>query len=195
MARKKKLNKKVLMSIFIVAIMVLSAFGFMMSYRTKQKGATEVYNGVELTQTRQGLMMEVNENAVYFNYHPKDLESINMTDNIQSILANTKALIITYDPDSEFAPVMGEIQFDMEQQLLDTEKVYLARGLTNATGYTVPEFTCSNATESMPAVYLKKGEKSELMLDNNCIILTASTEPELQMFYTRILYTIFGVMK
>jgi hypothetical protein len=195
MARKKFLNKKVLMSIFIVSIMVLSAFGFMMSYRTKQGGATEEYNGIPLMQTPKGLMLEVNDNPVYFKYHPKDLEVINMTDDIKSIFVNTEALILTYDPDSEFAPAMGEIQFDMEQQLLDTEKVYLARGLTNATGYAVPSFSCSNATDAMPVLYLKKGEKSELTLDNNCITLTASTEPELEMFYTRILYTIFGVMR
>ena len=36
-ARRNIINKKVLMSIFIAAVMVLSVFGFIMSYQTNRR--------------------------------------------------------------------------------------------------------------------------------------------------------------
>ena|GEM_PF-2875066 len=194
MARKKLLNKKVLMSVFIVAIMILSAFGFMMSYRTSQ-GEKEEYNGFDFIRAPRGLKTKINEQEVYFDYYPQGLENLSMPDDIKAMLKDAKALIVTYDPDSDFATYMAELQFNMEQELSGTGDVYVARGLTNATGTALPEFTCNNATAAMPVLYLKKGEESQIKSEDSCIILTASTEPEMNMFYNKIRYVIYGIMK
>ena len=196
MARKKTINKKVLMSIFIVAIMVLSVFGFMMSYQTNQQSEKlDEYNGHEFKKTSQGFMTELNDEKIYFKYYPGDLEKINISDDAKAILSETEAMFITYDPDSDFASAISELEFDMEQKIQKIGKPIIAKGLTNATDYALPEITCSNATAVMPVLYVKRGEKSEVTSSNNCITLTAETESILNAYYTKLLYITFGVMK
>lgn len=194
MARKKLFHKKVWVSLFIAAIMILSVFGFMMSYQTGQTGGTEEYNGHKLVQTQQGLMTKVNGKEAYFDYYPASLEQLNMSDAIKTELKNSKSFWVTYDPDSDFAQAMAEIQFDMEQNLFDVAEIYVARGLTNAKEYALPEITCANATATMPVIYLKKGEKTQIESTDNCITLTTVTEPELRMYHNKIAYILFGVM-
>lgn len=195
MARKKLFNKKVWVSLFIAAIMILSVFGFMMSYQTNQTGGTEEYNDHKLVQTQKGLMTKINDKEVYFNYYPASLEQLNMSEDIKSELKNTKAVWVTYDPDSDFATAMAEIQFDMEQTLFDVAEIYVARGLTDTKEYALPEVSCANATATMPVLYLKKGNYTEIESIDNCITLTTITEPELKMYYNKILYIILGVMQ
>lgn len=195
MAKKKQSSKKMWISLFIVAIMILSAFGFMLSYQTSETGGTEEYNGHKLVQTQKGLMIKIDGKESYFNYYPASLETLNFSDSIKSELANTKALWVTYDPDSDFAATIAEKQLDMEQKLFDTKEIYIARGLANATGYALPEITCKNATEPMPVLYLKKGNKTTIESAENCITLTAATEQELNLYHAKIMYLILGVMK
>jgi len=195
MARKKLLNKKVLMSIFIVAIMVLSVFGFMMSYQTNQSEKLDEYNGYEFKKTGQGFMTEINNEKIYFKYYPGDLEKINISDDTKAILSETEAMFITYDPDSDFASAIAEIEFDLEQKIQKVGRPVIAQGLTNATEYALPEITCSNATKVMPVLYVKRGKTSEITASNNCITLTAETESILNAYYAKVLYVIFGVMK
>ncbi len=195
MARKKLINKKVLMSIFIVAIMVLSAFGFMMSYQTNQSEKLDEYNGHEFKKTGQGFMTVINDEKIYFNYYPGDLEKINISDDTKAILSDAEAMFITYDPDSDFAEAIAEIEFDMEQKTEKIGKPFIAKGLTNATDYALPQITCSNATKVMPVLYVKRGKTAEITASNNCITLTAETESILNAYYTKLLYITFGVMK
>lgn len=195
MAKKNKSNKKMMMSLFIIAIMVLSAFGFVMSYQTSQAEKLKPYNGYKFTGTPQGFMTKINDNEFYFKYYPGDIEAINTSVSFKDALKNKKVISVTYDPDSEFASLIAELQFDMEQKFSKYGSIFLTKGLTNATGYTLPEVTCADATEESPVIYFKKGEKSDITAENSCIILEAETEPAMNAYYTKILYVLFGVMK
>ncbi|MBW3004463.1 hypothetical protein KY310_01365 [Candidatus Woesearchaeota archaeon] len=195
MARKKLINKKMLVSLFIIAIMVLSAFGFMLSYQTNQTEKLDEYNGYTFKKTTQGFMTEINDQKVYFSYYPGDLEQVNISEDIAITLSSAEMLLITYDPNSDFAESIAELEFDMEQKTQKVGKPFIATGLTNATDYALPQITCKNATAEVPVIYLKRGKTSEITADNNCITIAAETESILNAFYTKVLYVIFGVMK
>lgn len=195
MARRKLINKKMLVSLFIIAIMVLSAFGFMLSYQTSQAEKLEDYSGHSFKKTAKGYLTEVNSQKLYFDYYPGDLEQINITDDAKAILSQAEVLLITYDPNSDFAESIAEKEFDLEQKTGKTGKPFIAKGLTNTTGYALPKITCNNATAEMPVIYMKRGKKSEIKTDENCVIIEAETESILNAFYAKVLYTIFGVIK
>jgi hypothetical protein len=195
MARRKTINKKMLVSLFIIAIMVLSAFGFMLSYQTNQAEKLDEYNGYNFKKTTQGFMTEINDQKIYFDYYPGDLEQVNVSEDAKAILSKAEVLLVTYDPNSDFAESIAELEFDMEQKTQKTGRPYIAKGLTNATGYALPQITCNNATSETPVIYMKRGEKSEITSSNNCITLAAETESILNAFYTKTTYIIFGVMK
>lgn len=195
MRRRKETNKKMLVSVFIIAIMVLSVFGFMLSYQTNQTEKIESYNGYTFARTNKGFMTKIEGKEFYFDYYPADLETINQTGELLQTLADKKALAITYNPNSELAVRMAEIQFDIEQKTQKKGDIYVTRALTNSTGYALPEITCQNATQAMPVIRLKQGKTTHIQSENNCITLNAGTETELNALYTKTLYTILGVMK
>jgi len=195
MARRKTINKKMLVSLFIIAIMVLSAFGFILSYQTNQTEKLEEYNGYSFKKTTKGYLTEINDQKLYFDYYPGDLEQINITDDAKAILSQAEVLVITYDPNSDFAELIAEKEFDLEQKTDKTEKPFIAKGLTNATDYALPQITCANATAEMPVIHMKRGNTSKITAKNNCIILEAETESILNAFYTKVAYIIFGVIQ
>ncbi|MEM4263786.1 MAG: hypothetical protein QW666_02735 [Candidatus Woesearchaeota archaeon] len=190
------INKKMMVSIFIVAIMVLSTFGFMLSYETSG-GQKQEYNGHKLIITEQGIKAKINDKDLYFTYFPTQLEDINMTSNIKDVLKNMKMITITYNPDSEWAEAMAEIQYQAEQTIPEYTDIYVARGVTKAkeNEYTIPEVTCNNATAGAPVLELADGNSTEMIQKENCIIATAESENDFYKVYERILYTILGIME
>ncbi|MBW2985826.1 hypothetical protein KY333_00475 [Candidatus Woesearchaeota archaeon] len=194
MARKKLINKKVLMSLFIVAIMVLSAFGFMMSYQTNQRDKLADYNGFKFSRTQNGLVTKINNQELAFNYYPEDLEQINMSDDAKLLLSGTKVLFVTYDPNSDFASSIAEQQLDMEQKFIKVGDRFLTKGFTNATGYALPQITCANATAAMPVYQIEQSNETKVEVSDNCVILTVASETELNAYHAKVLYLLLGVM-
>jgi hypothetical protein len=194
--RKPLINKKTLISLFIVFVMVLSTFGFILSYQTGG-GQREEYNGHKLTITDQGTMVKLDGKKIYFSNFPTQLEDINMSSELKDALKNAKMLTITYNPGEEWAEAMADVQYQAEQSLPEYTEIYVARGVTNAKdfNYTLPEFTCKNATSGAPVLNLQEGNETELVLKNNCIIASAKSENDFYRMYERILYAILGIME
>lgn len=194
--RKPIINKKMLISLFIVFVMVLSTFGFILSYQTGG-GQREEYNGHKLTITEQGTKVKFNGKSIYFNNFPTQLEDINMSAELKDILKNAKMLTVVYNPGEEWAEAMAEVQYQAEQSLPKYTEIYVARGVTNAKdfNYTLPEFTCKNATAGAPVLKLQEGNETEIILQNNCIIASAESENDFYRIYERILYVLVGIME
>lgn len=195
MARRKRINKKVLMSIFIVAIMVLSVFGFMMSYQTNQQDKLEDYNGFKFSRTQKGIKTNIEGKAFYFNYYPGDLENITIPEEAKLLFSDAKVFFFTYDPESEFASTIAEKQFDMEQKLTKIGSRFITKGFTNSTGYALPQITCANATPAMPVYQIEQCNETKIIIEDNCVKLTAANEFELNAYHTKLLYIFLGVMK
>lgn len=190
------INKKMFLSLFIVAIMVLSTFGFIFSYQTSS-GEKQEYNGHKLTVTEQGVKAKVNDKNIYFTYFPTQLEEINMSASLIDALNNLKMITVVYDPNAEWAGAMADVQYQAEQSIPEHTDVYIARGVTNVTGtdYTIPELTCRNATAGAPILELKEGNQTEIEMKGNCIIATAKSEIDFYRIYERIFYVLIGIMK
>lgn len=190
-------NKKMMVSIFIVAIMVLSTFGFILSYETGGGGQKQEYKGHKLIITEQGTKTKINDKSLYFTYFPTQLEDINISTTLKDTLKSMKMITITYDPSAEWAGTMADIQYQAEQTIPEYTDIYIARGVTKAEGsdYTIPEITCKNATTGAPVLELIEGNATEITQKGNCIIATADSENDFYRIYERILYLLVGLME
>ena len=188
-----KIDKKVLMGLFIVGIMVFSIFGFVISYGSGQERLN--YGDYKFTRTQLGVQTKINGQKVLFNFFPTQVEDIPVDDQVKKLLKETKSLSVTYDPEDEWAQAMAEIQYYLEQALPELSDVYVERGLTDSTEYELDEIQCADATEKVPVLYLSHGETTEITFDNNCIIANAQAVQELYRINDRLQYIIFGVME
>ena len=188
-----KIDKKVLMGLFIVAIMIFSVFGFVLSYGSGQESLK--YNNYKFVRTQLGVQTKINGENILFNFYPTQVEDIPIDEDARTALKNIKSLSITYDPGSEWAQGMAEIQFYLEQALPKTKEVYVERGLTDNEGYDLKEIQCKDATETVPVLHLQQADTTEIIFDNNCILAKAQQAQELYRINDRLQYIIYGVME
>jgi len=188
-----KIDKKTLMGLFIIGIMVFSVFGFVMSYSSGQ--STLKYGDYKFTRLQQGVRTKINGERILFLFDPTQLEDISVDDQAKQKLKNLKTISVTYDPKDEWSQAMAEIQYYLENALLKHAEVFVSRGLTNSTGYDLKEIKCSDATDTVPVLYLTHGNVTEMTFDGNCIIANAAEIQELYRINDRIQYLVYGVME
>ncbi len=189
---EQKRHIKLYIGLFIAFIMVTSIFGFVGSYQSEQEPSFE-YNGFTFYQTNKGLYTKINGDKIFFYYEPQELEAINLPLTVRDIIINSKALALTYDPASNFKKILGGIQYEFSSIMYNTAGMIVQTGLTNNSGYKVPQLSCSNSTSFVPVVLFKDGEDG-YALEESCIIITSSTDIGFVKLYDRLLYNIFGVI-
>jgi len=185
-------DKKVVMSVFIAAIMILSTIGFVANYQTSE---SLKYNGHKFYKTQKGLMTRMDGKALYFNYFPKSLEDINVTEGISSILNNKESVSFTYNPNATHADAIAEMYFYLEQAFTGMKNAYVLQGLTNSTGYTLPEINCKDATEFVPVLIFEQSNETRITTENNCVKAYFATRTDVSRLGDRIVYSITGIMQ
>lgn len=183
-----KLNKKSLMGIFIVTIMILSVFGFMLGYQSPT--AQNAYNEISFVQTQSGWAANIAGMNRFFRFHPLDVETVNISDSTAAILQTANTVIVSYN-DSNDAETLALAQFYVEQTIGDV--IIVVRGLTtNSTS--LPQLTCKDGMPKQPVIMLKIGSSTSLTTDGSCIIVEAESTRELFQILDRIQYILLGVM-
>ena len=189
---KKKKDSKRLQTImmgFIAFIMVTSIMGFVW------KGGTNkvMYNDVPFVQEPTGWSANINGQKILFNYHPEEVEFINISPAIIQRL-HTLELDTTYDLNDTYAEYIAKVQYTLELGLNNFD-IFIVRGFTTENEFNKPIITCNNATPYVPVLYFKKSNQTKISLEDNCIIVEAYRGQDLIRIKDRLLYTIFGVME
>ncbi len=189
--KDKGFNKKLIMPLFIVFIMVMSVFGFMWGSSRKKME----YNGFKFIQLENGgFMLKIDNSKVIFNYYPSELEWLNTTKGIKDLF-NTPMVYVTYDPNSTHAETIAQIHFNIAQLLDETKGIYVQNAFTSETEHDIPVITCKNATLSVPVVKIEKANTTEITLEDWCVVVKAKDKQEMFGAYERLLYSILGVME
>ena len=187
---KSKATRNAVWAIFIILIMTLSVIGFIFGeYGTTKKR----YNGLTFKQLNNGWTVKVNNQQIFFNYLPADVESINLSQNIAQRLSDAKMFYTTQDPDTRNADIIAEVQyyFGQDAPLLD---IYVINGLTkNLTGNLI--ISCENSTQFVPVIEFREGNETKIYEENGCIIAMAQSPNEIYALKDRILYQIAKIMK
>jgi len=185
------MQAKHVMGLFIVLIMVLSVFGIAVQYAFDGGQNTVRYNGYKFFQTQDGWTTNYNGKSLIFGLPPDSLENIELPLDAKSL----KAVAITFNPNDEFADVLGGAQYGIQQVLLQTTNIYPSIGLTNITGTTQQEITCKTATASTPVLYLMIGNETQITNENNCVIMSATTPESLSDEVERFVYGALGIIE
>jgi hypothetical protein len=189
-----ELSKKTWMSLFIAAIMILSVLGFALTF-TEDNTQQLSYNDTKFTRTQTGWQAKINGVKADFSTFPSELEDIPFDEGAGVALDGAKVLWFTYNPKDTYAQEIADTLYYMEDSLGKVADIYVQRGLTNNSGYVLPEATCANATITIPVFLLQSGNETSIKHNNGCIIATASSAREIYRIGDRMLYQEYKVMK
>jgi len=190
MARKEKQSKWGTILVFFIAfIMISSVIGFLYGGEKDQFK----YKDIKFTKTQSGWSATINNQKVLFDYFPSEVEQINISPEITSILLNKPEIDATSKINDTFAEEIALAQYNMLLTLNNLD-IYLRQGFTTNTPFNMPIITCEDATESIPVIFFKQSNDTKITLENNCIISEARNNIDILRIKDRLLYSIFGII-
>ncbi len=193
-SEKKKKHAQLIFGLFVVALMVFSAFGFVMSY-SSGSGSTYKYGDYTFRSTEQGLKAKIGGKTSYFTSFPGDLEDIELPASVAASLSNTKMVYLTSDPDSRFFRDIGLVEYYFQDELNDLFGIYGVISITKNSTYQLPVISCSDATASVPVLYLMQSNETKISFEDNCIMVEAPSQSVFVRLKDRIIFSLLGVMK
>ena len=189
--KKSFWSKRNMVSLFIVFIMVSSAIGYMWD---REGARREEYNGYAFVIKESQWVTKIDKNEVGFDYFPTEVEDVNVSSEIINRISNTLEIDATYDVNDSYKEGIALAQQRMDEALL-LKSLYLRKGMTGENEFELPIITCKNATSSVPVIYFKRSNQTEIILEGNCIIAKARTEADFIRVKDRLLYGMFGIIK
>ncbi len=190
---RRQRKVKIIIGVFIVAVMVLSTFGFVLDYASTS-GVTERVGGIAFRQSSNGVVARIEGVTMTFNYFPSQIRTIPAEGRIKDILRDTPALYITSDPTDPYAKDIDEVSLYLSTVLPETKQIYVAPGFTNATGYARPQITCDNATAYAPVIYFFRANQTGLSVQDNCVLAAAQVPNDVYRLNERLLLLMLGVL-
>jgi hypothetical protein len=192
MARKKKeagkVNRKVVVGLVFVLIMVLSSFGVMIYAGT---GNAVKYNGIKFKQEVSGWSAKLDGKARYFAFHPLDVEDLRFD---SAPLLNTRMAYVTFEPAGNILPDVEVARMSLASEFAE-KSIYLVSGTTESSQeYNLPIITCANATSEIPVILIRKSDNTSAVWQGNCLVLSAYDSFSVQRHKDRLTYAIFKVI-
>lgn len=202
---KKGIRKEIWMTILIAGVMVLSVFGIIFSsYRGQQKEDT--YNGYKFVSTQQGWMTHIDDQKVYFNYAPTQLEDLNVSPAVFSLL-DSPVIVITFDPLSEQIDEVEAARLTLAQSFTIQMGKAIIYGVTQESSeYNLSEYHCANATSTLPVIELRSVDESGIPEGDNiekgtsiysegaCVIV-ASRQRDWMAASERLIYGMLNIIE
>lgn len=185
------MDSKKIMVLFILFIMIFSVIGVVLNYSVPQSAPLE-YEGFEFRLLQNQFEVSVGGKDRLFFFFPVDVEYVNVSDDVRSLLAKP-VWTVSYDPFDERNSTLAEAQYYLESQLSDVRTI--ERSLTSSDGSSLPQRSCDDATVSQPFLLLSFGNETGISSSGDCVTLSAVDDVDLLRLVERVSYHVFGVMK
>ena len=185
---KKKFNTVKAMAWFIIIVMTLSVLGVVgSSFFEDTNVPFETYNEFAFYNSSNSWTATINGKVYAFRNFPRNLEPISLPIDPINWLGTDK-IYLGSKPNSEF---------NVQQQLILLSTIFQTSGIRPQLACTeeigcpdIPIIDCSNN-----GVILRHGTETKISQENNCLILSASDNLELQKITERLIYRFLGVMQ
>ncbi len=206
---KKTTTRNTLIAIASLIIIFALIFGVSYLYgKTRRNPYEYEYNGFTFKKYDDGkwhTQMRWGNNLlnVPLSFGPNDLEDIQVTGYINNIFVESKDVYITFDPPKDILLPTGAIvkeklgylalaATELSLNLVQGMKLTTISACTNndSSCGDVPVITCENDEAT---VYLKRSDKTEVLLDGNCIIISGK-DMDLVRAVDRLLLYWYSVM-
>ncbi len=178
------------MVIFVSFIMISSVIGFLYGSQNNEMK----YENFKFIRNQNKWLVTVNDKNLAFDYFPTEVEYINLSQDIKIILLNKMEIDITSQVNDTFLEDIALAQYDMNL-VLNNLNIYLRTGFTTNNTFNLPIITCEDATLSVPVIYFKQSNKTEINLENNCIIAEAKEYTDIPRIKDRLVYAIVNIIR
>lgn len=189
MRKEKKSKWGAILVFFIAFIMVSSIIGFMYSGGTD----TFKYKDIKFTRTQNGWSTVLNNRQVVFDYFPAEVEQIELSQDITTILLNKPEIDTTSEINDTFLEEIALSHYNMALAL-NNFNVFIRRGFTTNNTFNLPIITCEDATLAVPIIYFKQSNETKVTMEDSCIIAEARNNIDILRIKDRLLYSILGVI-
>ncbi|MEM2121208.1 MAG: hypothetical protein QXU20_00930 [Candidatus Woesearchaeota archaeon] len=138
---------------------------------------------------------KINGKTLIFDYNPKQVESINVSPVIRDRILSSNYVILTFEPSDRFTMnYFDRARYDFGSVLYE-RGINVASAIANTSDdYDLPIITCTNSTQQIPVIYMFKGNKTEIRMENDCIVLECFENYEILALKDRLLYSVLGVI-
>jgi hypothetical protein len=128
-------------------------------------------------------------------YDPVSLEDIDVDRRIFHTLRDDENIYITIDPYANLTSrtTIAALEID---KFIDN-KYFLNIPVNSSMTKPYHDFpvrTCENATEKSSVIWLKKGQKNEISLQDSCVVVEGKTEEDLIRAADRLALYLIGIM-
>ena len=194
---RKPNGSKKYMGLFIVAVMILSTFGFIASFNQNTQQDYS-YNGFEFEQKNNQWVTEADtpfgKQEFAFLFHPLSL-TVDVPAEIPNAIKQTPEIVLTFDPNITEIQYVDAARFELSQYLLTNLGKNLRHTVTqNTTIYGFPVETCSQKPGTTYLTFEASNESSAF-INENCITITALNPADYIQYSEKILYMMLGVMQ
>lgn len=189
--KKKRVRKEKIWGMFIVLIMVGSAFGIIFG-GFASSSQTIKYNGVKLKASPEGWTAKVDGRVYNFRYDPKVLEGMKVDDSFKDMIIRSPQVDMTSEFNTSYIETIGQVEFDIAS-VLSYMNIYSETGFSEDNSYGLPVFKCSRKS-IVPLIYFTEGDETSITVDENCIIASAENNDMFFALRDRIIYSLLGIM-
>ena len=197
---------KKLFSLFMVLLLAGSLIGGFLFSGFQSSGQTEYYNKHKFIYSSEQYIWQyvpkgMNE-KFDFDYHPKDLETIEIEGNVISQFNNYNVYLVASDPNTPYAQEIQYLQYKMGNVFTKALEKYTGLAFTNESGYEeIPIMDCDslkalhaigNSTD-VGIVTILESDNVGYRLDDGCIFIEGRTIQDIRMLSDLYLYSLMGI--
>ncbi len=189
--QQKPNRKKLFISIFIIAVMVLSTFAIILSSFAPEQDQLE-FNGFKFKVKNRQFITEVNDKEYIFYLHPTQILSTIPSEAITAIQQNP-SIIISFEPNATQPQFLDTSRLQLERFLtLDLQKSVENAIIKPSTVYQLPVKTCTKDAN----FYIVFTESNETLasFEDNCLALSASRPVDFLIYSEELIYKLLGII-
>jgi hypothetical protein len=203
----KSNNKPLFLAIGIILIIIFSIF--MISkiplFNEEKKNYNEIYYNGFLFLNYSGewytyiqIPGKNQPHEIEMRNGPMEVDDIFMELIIKDIIYDAEQVLLTTDPDLSSKSIIamfesGKIIGDKYDIINKPIAFGLTKELFGKEG-AAEIITCEYSTEKSPVIYFRLGDKTEIFMEEKCIIVQGTDEYELIRASSRLVYSLIGVI-
>ena len=157
------------------------------------------YNDFKLQKTPTGWVTWAYKGEqpylLQLRHGPKTLENISIDENIRDLVLSKPSLATTVDNNLTSRAVIGAMDIaNILGRRLGLYGIQVIGATTEFANEGTYVINCNDVQENMNVAVLRLGEKTEIKLEEECIIIQGETEEDINRAADRFVYNILEVM-
>jgi len=186
-------NRKRIFGYILIVIMFGSVFTFIFfGFRGGGSTGKIEYNGFGFINRGDHWSTTVDGRPAFFTYFPDDLGFIFVNLDVIITLRNVVQIDVTSNFNDTAAQAISLAAFNMDLTL-NNFNVFIRQGFTTEQ-QNFQVIKCEDASRFVPVIYFKSSNVTKVNLEDNCIIVEASTPQDFERVKDRLVYGILGII-